>query len=676
MQKNELAKVVASASCKVIGWQDINHLGHRRVLAAFISAFNTSESALLCEPSLSRRTTRPPDLVLIDPEIGVHVIEVKGIQLDQLERIEAGGQLCIRYDNTIKPRNAIAQVRTAMFDIKDATVRAYGDEVQLPFRYWVVFPFVEKPLWLTRFGTNAFCPKEFLFAGDLTQKAILEHLRATPRDPTSTAAIQLLPLNQVECVWRAFGDNSVLYWRAEERPARKTPEGSLGEQFDEAAESYKALSTEQDRLSTMYWEEGPRLVRGVAGSGKTIVLANNLTRRLQRALDKTGDLFVPIRQPRYLAVCFNRTLAPFISRKIQLAFEQRTGQALPDGLVTVCNFNRLLYQHSREGLWTYQNVDDRDNSLRAQHYLGELLRMRREKPEHVARLQYDAIYVDEGQDFLEVEFQLLKELCRQNPAGEPNLYVFYDDAQNVYARSRPNWQSLGLNVRGGRAFVMTECFRNTRDILEPSFNVLYGTTAPEQAIVPTREFGDVATLEQKGLIERQGGLYRVRFANRRGKPPIVTWAASPRTEADLLIARLKLLIEKEHVRPQDILFLTFRRQRAEELATLIRQSPITGLREVRVTTTDKDRIFGSPSVLTVSTVASAKGYDAYVVLLAAANEFTNDLIGRASFYVGCTRAIEYLEIFSYRRDGFGLEMENVLRQAAMDQDTHGPSEQA
>ena len=69
----------------------------------------------------------------------------------------------------------------------------------------------------------------------------------------------------------------------EERQARRVPEATLGELFDEAAEAYKTLSDEQQRLSAQDWAGGPRLVRGVAGSGKTIVLANNLARRLAGA---------------------------------------------------------------------------------------------------------------------------------------------------------------------------------------------------------------------------------------------------------------------------------------------------------------------------------------------------------------------------------------------------------
>ena len=163
MTPAELAKIVDGARCKIIGSEDAGNDGHRMVLAALIRAFNTSESALLCEPSLARKTRRPPDIVLIDPEVGVHVFEVKAIALDQIESLEAGGQMRIRYPMNVRNANPIVQVRNAMFDIKDATVRAFGGEIRLPLKYWVIFPMIRQVSWKGRFGEGGFCPPEFLF---------------------------------------------------------------------------------------------------------------------------------------------------------------------------------------------------------------------------------------------------------------------------------------------------------------------------------------------------------------------------------------------------------------------------------------------------------------------------------------------------------------------------------
>ena len=65
---------------------------------------------------------------------------------------------------------------------------------------------------------------------------------------------------------------------------------------------------------------------------------------------------------------------------------------------------------------------------------------------------------------------------------------------------------------------MNECFRNTRAIIEPAFNVLYGTCAPAGSPTPAKDYGDLSALEQKGLIQREGEMWRVRFARREGQP--------------------------------------------------------------------------------------------------------------------------------------------------------------
>jgi hypothetical protein len=87
---------------------------------------------------------------------------------------------------------------------------------------------------------------------------------------------------------------------------------------------------------------------------------------------------------------------------------------------------------------------------------------------------------------------------------------------------------------------------------------------------------------------------------------------------------------------------------------------IGAIDEVHVAKDDQDRILKWRGCLPLFTVASAKGYDAYCVLLASANDFPTDITGRASFYVGCTWAIEYLEVFAHRRSGLVDEIEKAL----------------
>jgi hypothetical protein len=657
MQSQELEKIVNAASCRVFGWEDASNDAHRTVLGLLIHGFRSADATVLCEPSLARTSKRPPDVVLVDNIAGIHVIEVKGHDLAGIEAIEPGGQIGFLYENEIRKRNPIAQVRNAMFDIKNATEQSYNGDLFLPFKYWVVFPRIGRSDWINRWGANAYCPPELMFSDDIRE--LSERLREIGKRQLVNVGLTQWPADQMAAVWKAFGDSAVLYHRPEDREGRRVSEGTLGELFDEAAESYKTLSDEQQRLSSQNWNEGPRLIRGVAGSGKTIVLANNLARRLQRSL-QSGSLFKE-EKPRQLVVCNNRSLVPFLMKKISLAYQQRTGQPLPEDGVEVFSYNRLLYHLSRKGLWRYQRIDDRDDASRATTYLQELRHTKQNHLEIFEAAAYEAIFVDEGQDFHEEDLRLLTELCRVEPNGELNFYVFYDDAQNFLGRKRPNWSSLGLNVRGGRSHVMSHCFRNTCRIVEAAFNVLYGSCADGQGDIPTKEFGDLATLEEKHAIMRDDdGYWRVAFAVRDGRAPKLTYAPSIASETQEIIARLRWLIEDQNVRPQDILVLAFSRKRIEAIAAALTRVQITGVDGLHVAFNEQDKLLGQRSFLTLSTTASAKGYDAYCVLLASGNEFDCDVMGRINFYVGCTRAIEYLEVFAYRKEGLAAELEKVL----------------
>jgi superfamily I DNA/RNA helicase len=362
-------------------------------------------------------------------------------------------------------------------------------------------------------------------------------------------------------------------------------------------------------------------------------------------------------------VCYNRTLAPHIRRKIDIAFEQRNGRLPPPGTVDVFSENTLMYHLFTAGLWTYQTIDKASEIERAMNYLDQLGKARRKHPEKLHDLAYDAIYVDEGQDFDEAHFRLFKELCRTDAKGEPNLHVFYDDAQNLYGRGRPNWQSLGLNVRGGRSHVMSECFRNTRQVVEPSFNVLYGTCAAPNARVPSKEFGDLSALQEKKLVVCSDAYFHVNFAARTGAKPKLTVASNPQQELEYIVRRVRYLLKEQHVRPEDILLLTFRKDRVEQIAEALASADLGQPVEIHDALQSKDFALNQPGRLSVSTVASAKGYDAFYVIVASANDFPDDIKGRASFYVGCTRAIDRLEVYSSAKNGLIIEMEKALARA-------------
>jgi len=661
-----LPESIEDAECHCLGWEGLRNQAHRAVLAALVRGFaRHPDVTILVEPSLVRSAERPPDLVVVDPDSGVHVIEVKGVPLERIERVIAG-EIQVRYPGGTRTKNPIKQARVAMFDIKNSVERTLEAEAEIPFLWWVAFPSFERRAFQKKFFPLEL--PEVMFADDLDPDQLAPRLVKKGSTWLEKRGKRSLTSAELAAVGRAFGDSAVLY--DAERRSGASREGSLGDHFDELAREGRSLSLEQQKLAAGDWRGGPRLIRGVAGSGKTVVLATHLARRLERSRPEQGRLFSGAGDPpeRYLVVCFNRTLVPFIRQKIETAYRQRTGTDLAADGVEVTHLNQLLFRLSEKSLWTYQAIREEGGASgaadRAASYLRELESSRETSPALVHQFLYDAIYVDEAQDLHPDEIRLLSRLCRTPPEGGlPEIYLFYDDAQNLYGRPRPTWEQLGVKLVG-RSHVMVECHRNTRQIVEPAFNVLLGSTAPEGVRVHTRQFADTHYLEKdRNVLKQEDELWRVGFAARNGDWPRLHRVEDLEDENLAILRRLRWLIEEEDVRPEDILVLGPSRQRLRWLATFLDAHLSVDGVLLPFEPGRKDDYISRPGCLTVSTVNSAKGYDAFYALLASAQNFPATREGRAAFYVGCTRAREFLDVFAYEDTGlaqeFGLALERL-----------------
>jgi hypothetical protein len=645
--------------CRIIDAEEARTRTHREVLLVLAQTFDVEGAVLMCEPSIVRGRSGPPDIAILDPQSGVHVVEIKGVPLENVRAVRAGGAIEIAYGARISAKDPSKQASGKMFDIKDAAGRHFGGEMNIAFQSWVVFPRITRSEWVDKFGEAVSTRNEVVFADDLESSRLGERLQSRGVHRLAAFGMQSCPQQQMRSVMAAFGDSEVL--RPPPRSGPKPPEGSKGERLDEALAEYRALTDLQQRVIAKDWNGGPRLVRGVAGSGKTMVLAAQAARLIEQIHQGTIDLFDGSRRPpAVLAVCFNRTLVPFIRNRIELAYRQRTNEPLPERALLVMHFNNVLYHLSRRGYCKYRRImEEPDADKRAARSLSELEAATGRRADDLATGLYAAVFVDEGQDFHDNEYRLLARLCARAPTGLPRMFVFYDDAQNLYGLKRPTWADLGLELRG-RTVVMDECFRNPRQVIEPAFNLLLGIYAEDKGAVRTRGYADLATLEEKNLITRANGHVRVHFSAREGASVTFRRFDSRNAERDFVAARCEELMKTDGLLPQDILVLTYHRQRALQLVAAIAER--IGREKVRCPFEEdaKDTVAIEPGQVTVSTVASTKGYDAPQVLLASVDEFPDTVEGRVCLYVGCTRAREWLEATTTAMTGLAREFERSV----------------
>jgi hypothetical protein len=201
----------------------------------------------------------------------------------------------------------------------------------------------------------------------------------------------------------------------------------LSRQIEEEYDKLVRLTEEQAHLLDILERHDRCLIEGVAGSGKTM-LAMERARRFAEAGKRT------------LLVCYNITLAAWLSQS--LSSEEKK-------LIDVFHFHGLCEDICRKAGLNFSPSADLGSFYRdvAPEKLLEGI--------DIIGSQYDALVVDEGQDFHESWWLPLELLCHK--ADQAPLFIFYDPAQNLFV------EELVLPEIGEPFLLKNNC-RNTRNI--------------------------------------------------------------------------------------------------------------------------------------------------------------------------------------------------------------------
>jgi hypothetical protein len=671
-EHERLEALVAASAIRVAGHQEVYDLAQIRVMVALLESYGDSTRGFLyAEPTLLDAQIPPPDIVLAHPRLGVLVVECKAYEIDYIEGMEAGNLKIQRYGQQVQV-NPLRQGQRAMFAIKDAYELMAQHGTRPLFHTVVALPNIREVDWMRRQYHHCIDARLILFAEHIEDgEKLRERLNLLIQDILRrTGRSSPLPSTTEPVLLRVFGDSSVIETGRD--IIRDLEAEPIGHQIEILERVHKQLSAEQRYLVQQDTWGHPFLVRGVAGSGKSIVLAHQVARTIHRHQQQQAQLplFEDAVQPtpRIGVVCFNRTLVSLLRSRIAGAYQVLTGEELTeDESLLVIHLNRLLYQISQtlgEPYFRYIRANrGHKPAERARHHLHQLERLRAEYPVQYDKICFDGLFIDEGQDARSEEYGILHALVRPDAStGERSITIFYDDAQNLHGHPPPVWRNLSMNVAGNRAAFMQHCHRNSREILELGLNVLLGTRARQTVRVATRRFSDIALLEEKGLVTQTEAGWRVQFAEATGRQPVVKGFLSRAEQLDWVADAVVSLLEEEQVKPHHILIMASRSssfrhlgQRINQLAReQIAMRMVGGLYQEHL-----DELLTVDGQLTLSTIHAAKGYDAPVVFMVDVDQIDRDVLGRALFYVGVTRARRYLVLS-------GIDRPQTLLREALD----------
>jgi superfamily I DNA/RNA helicase len=427
----------------------------------------------------------------------------------------------------------------------------------------------------------------------------------------------------------------------------KTPT-SMGGQIADRRRMKPILTREQERLANLNLDGKPRLVRGVAGSGKSIVLCHWLVKTIER-FDKDPTA-------RVWAVYANKTLHQLLTQSIETAWQEMHRGSLFE--TPELPWHKIELFHVREILQDL--LKDADLSIDSFDFdydraAEEFLRLR--APAAIEP-RCRALFIDEAQDMGPSTLRLLLSLVEPTNATDRNsraAHIFYDNAQNIYRRKTPTWSDFGLDMRG-RSTILRESFRSTRPILNLAVNVL-------NRLSPKRFREDLKELIELGLIEsspsRDSERLIVNYCDVEGPNPICRFSTTREEEIQIIGEHLKHLIVTEEIEAKEICLLYIGEDTAQRLLTTL--SP--QLREIGVELSwqRSQSIQRRPNTLLLTTPHSFKGFEAEIIVIPSVDQYvtnSGEILANA-LYVAMTRARSLLAIYGI--DGGSPESQQLTR---------------
>jgi hypothetical protein len=383
-----------------------------------------------------------PDFVVLHPRRGLLILETKHWKLDTIKsatrqawEIIPDGQIKVVINPLAQARHCAIQVVNALQ--RDAqlvhSTGVHQGKLAFPWGHGVVFTQITRQQFDAAGLGDAIEPRHAICSDEMSQNVDAEEFQQRLWDmfPHSFGGVMSLPqLDRAR--WVMF-------------PEVRVPptQGALFDDSDldaELPDLMRVMDLQQEQLARSLGD-GHRVIHGVAGSGKTMILGYRAEQ-----LAKAAAQGKPI-----LVLCYNKALAEMLESVM-------AAKGLADK-VHVRNFHKWC----RQQLVAFGQPIPTQGAAMFEQMVDNVIRGVDRK--QIPSGQYQAILVDEGHDFQPEWLKLVTQMV--DPLTN-SLLLLYDDAQSIYERQRSkqfSFKSVGIQAQG-RTTVLKINYRNSRQILQ------------------------------------------------------------------------------------------------------------------------------------------------------------------------------------------------------------------
>ena len=563
-----------------------------------------------------------PDFLLLHPGRGLLILEVKDWRIDSI--IDANPDSFLvdfgadrkAQSNPLEQARHYAHAVVRLLESDPQLINPPGEEyagrLNFPWGYGVVLTNITRRQFDTS-GLSTLLPAHLVLCKDeMTDSADTEEFQKRLWDMFNIRFASRLTLPQVERI------------RACLFPDIRIGRQSLFADQDACAASnappaidLQVMDLQQEAIARGLGD-GHRVIHGVAGSGKTLILAYRCE-FLARTLKK------PI-----LVLVYNKALATWLQHQV-------AERGLADR-VSVRTFHGWCHDQL-----TLYHVP-KPTSI-GQDFFKDLAAtvIRAVDSGHIPRAQYGALLIDEGHDF---EPDWLRLVVQMLDPETNSLLLLYDDAQSIYGANRPKsftFRSVGISAMG-RTKILKRNYRNTDEILACASAFARELLSPKDA-------------DEDGipLISPEPG-------GRKGACPRFCETRSAREEAAIIRRELQRL-HAQGTRWRDMGVVYTTRFVAEEVAQALEEGgvPFDWLKDSQSKYFDPER-----DCVRLMTAQSSKGLQYKVGVVAGAGywPWNNESDEARLMYVAMTRAVDELVITSSKKSVFSERLKALCEPMA------------
>lgn len=552
---------------------------------------------------------RYPDFIILHPHRGLLFLEVKDWDIKNIQSMTKTQVELHTFEGLKSISNPLHQARQYMNTVVNTLVKdAYLQQKEephkgkfiAPYGSGVVLPFISRKQFrqaIPDLEREALLPDHLVICSDeMTEKMEPEIFQEKLWGMFQYDFNQKLSVPEIDRIrWHLFPECRIDHHSIDSDDTESPIETVV-------PEIIRIMDVQQEVLAKNLGD-GHRVIHGVAGSGKTMILG-------YRCLHLASTLEKPI-----LVLCYNVALAA----KLRSLLVGKVG-ALQ---VSIVNFHAWCNEQAR----TYQ-VDVSGGGKYYENLVDSIIY----GVDHgmVPREQYGAILIDEGHDFQPEWLKLISQMVDKE---SDSLLLLYDDAQSIYKKKTKlgfSLASVGIQAKG-RTTILKLNYRNTQEILSYAYQFAQDYMKPSQS----NEEEDVPLIEPEG-------------AGAHGPYPYFNTFKDLEAEIDFTLKCLKKWSQQDiQWRSTAILCFSKKNMTKVKAALDVHDIPNTCLLEQK----DKKNYDATLNKVTITTVQSSKGLEFPRVIIIGLGKVMEsseeDKQHNARLlYVGMTRAQEKLVLTS------------------------------